>query len=170
MRKTSGALLTIFLTIGFVLATGMVAKADLMSFTLVSPFQTTISGQDVAFQAVLQNTSQGTIYLDGDNFSSSLVIDDSPFWNIVPISLDIGQGYNGLLFSVGVPNGITPGLYTGSFGILVGDGSGSPDLLESVDFNVNVNAPVSVPEPGLLALLGTGLVGLCGVVRWRWLG
>ena len=44
-------------------------------------------------------------------------------------------------------------------------GYGGYDLHPSGDYQWKAGAPAPVPEPGTLALLGTGLIGIAGVIR-----
>jgi hypothetical protein len=179
---------------GFLLA-GTAAKADpALSFTLVNPDQSSVSGAVVAFEATVTNpTNVGdadavVIYLNSDGYNinpvsyvsgPSLSVDDSPynndpnFWVLNP-----GNSYTGLLFNLDIPLGASPGLYQGYFSILgeidpVGSGNGgATDVVGTADFSVNVNNTTTgednlVPEPSSLVLLLTGMAGFAGILRRR---
>jgi hypothetical protein len=96
-------------------------------------------------------------------------LDDSGFFQNFPLSLDPGDSFSGVLFSVELPPNVAAGLYTGSFEILGGADGGAVDNLGSVDFQVNVTPTAStVPEPESLMLLAAGLPGVALLVRRSW--
>jgi len=111
------------------------------------------------------------VFLNGFSFNvpSPLLLDDSGFFNDFPFSLDPGDSFSGVLFSVALPSNVAAGLYTGSFEILGGADSGAFDTLGSVDFQVNVAPTAStVPEPESLMLLAAGLPGVAFLVQRKW--
>ncbi len=103
--------------------------------------------------------------LNGDAFTvgSPLSLDDSPFLLNFPLSLNPGQNYSGLLFSITIPAGTPVGEYDGYFQILGGsDPSGLDPISNVAEFQVDV------PEPHpMLLLFGSGTIALCGLVVRR---
>jgi hypothetical protein len=144
--------------------------ADTIGLTLNAPVQSGVAGSTVSFAANVSapGTNGGTVFLNGDSFgvSSPLLLNDSGFLFDFPLSLDPGDSFSGVLFSIDLPANVAAGLYAGSFEILGGADSGTFDTLASVDFQVNV-APSAgtVPEPESLMLLASGLPGLALLVR-----
>ena len=159
MKGLKGLLVVSTMIAGFLLA-GTAAKADSLTITLLSPFQSGVSGTVIAFDATVTNTSGGTVQLAGDNFNvdAPLTLDDSPYNNNWPLSLGAGDSYTGLLFNVDIPWPTAVGLYTGVFEIT----DQNNDVVGSADFDVYVT-----PEPGSLLLLGSGLLALAGAARRR---
>jgi hypothetical protein len=81
------------------------AKADLLTLTLSSPFQTINESGVVTFDATVINNTGQLVYLNGDSSSvdSPLIVDDSPYNTNFPLSLAAGDSFTGELFAVDVP-------------------------------------------------------------------
>jgi hypothetical protein len=147
--------------------------ADTIDLSLNAPAQPGTAGSMVSFVATVSapGTNDGTVFLNGDSFnaSSPLTLDDSGFLFDFPLSLDPGESFSGVLFSIDLPASVTAGLYTGSFEILGGADNGTLDTLASVDFQVNIAPTAStVPEPESLMLLAAGLPGVAFLVQRKW--
>jgi hypothetical protein len=142
------------------------ASADTITLNLATPVQTGVAGSTLSFDATVTapGNNGGTIYLNGDNFTSlasPLTSSDDGFLLGFPLSLDPGESFSGLLFTITLPSDIDAGQYLGSFAILGGADGGALDELATVDFTVNATAGTSaVPEPDSLMLLATGLAGM----------
>ena len=141
------------------------AFADSITLTLASPVQVTGAGSTVDFWATVTapTTNSAPIFLNGDSFNvdAPLTVDDSGFLFGFPLSMNPGDTFTGLLFTVNVPLTTPLGNYFGYFQILGGsDGNAQNPISNVVPFEVTV-----VPEPGSLMLLGTGAVALFGTLR-----
>ncbi|MCU1323233.1 MAG: putative exosortase interaction protein [Acidobacteriaceae bacterium] len=174
MKKTVRTLSKVSMLALFVLAAALLlsspASADTISLNLTNAVQTGTAGSTLSFFATVAapGTNGGTVYLNGDNsnLDSPLTLNDDGFFLDFPLSLDAGDSFSGLLFTVTLPSNIASGLYTGFFEILGGSDGGSLDTLQSVNFQVNVAPVVSaVPEPESLMLLAAGLPGLAVLAR-----
>ncbi|HTH53888.1 MAG TPA: PEP-CTERM sorting domain-containing protein [Edaphobacter sp.] len=123
-----------------------------------------IIGSSVSFPVELDNTGNPDLYLNGSNFTidSPLVLNDMLFANFPPV-IPANAILDGVLFTVDLPAGMTPGLYNGVYSIL---GGFTPDAMDDlVDFEFQIDAQPAaspIPEPGTWLLLGTGL-GLLGM-------
>ena len=159
MKNLKGLLLVSMMIAGFLLA-GTAARADSLTITLLSPFQSGVSGTVIAFDATVTNTSGSTVYLNGDDFNvdAPLSVDDSSYLDSWPLTLGAGDSYTGLLFNVDIPWPTAVGLYTGYFEITGGADGNAGDVVGEADFDVYVT-----PEPNSLLLLGSGLLALVGL-------
>jgi hypothetical protein len=153
------------------LLVGTAAKADPLSLTFDSSYQSGLEGQTLTFDVNITNDSSDTVYLNGD-FSyvdSPLTLNDE--FNVnAPLSLDPGgSSVDFELLTVTIPLGTPVDLYTGYFQIYGGGGSSEDYLLGSADFDINVTPEPSsvVPEPSSYLLFGTGLAVLAGIFRRR---
>jgi hypothetical protein len=127
--------------------------------------QSTLSGvaaTTLTFDATLTNLSANTIFLSGDSYttaSSFLTVSDNPFLNNAPLSLSAGASSGPFaIFTVTIAPGTPTGIYSlNDFTILGGLTNVDFNPAGSASFTVDVS---SVPEPGTLVLLTSGLLGL----------
>ena len=110
------------------------------------------SSSTAVFEGTLTNQGASTAYINGDNFTSALPADDTPFLLAFPVVLNPGESATGPVLLVTVPPGTPLGLYTGTFTVVGGDTPDSTDVLVSRTFAV-----YAVPEPGSLMLCAAGL-------------
>lgn len=128
-----------------------------------------IIGSTVSFDADIQNPidNGAPLFLNGSSFTidSPLSLNDLLFVNF-PASIDAGSEAFGTLFTVDLPLGLTPGLYSGTYFILGGFTPADQDTLAEIDFQINAQSAASpVPEPGTWVLLLTG-VGVLGMMMY----
>jgi hypothetical protein len=97
------------------------------------------------------------------NLNGSFTLDESPFFINTPLSMNPGETFTGVLFTVTINPGAAPGIYNGFFTIL--GGSSSIDLGQLS--NAAAFQVVVVPEPTTMMLLGTGVAGLMFRMRKR---
>jgi len=168
MKKTALSLSMLFVA-GFLLA--VPASADTINLSLTNPTQTGTSGASLTFDATVSAppANSGAVFLNGDSFSvdiANATLDDSGFLLNFPFSLNPGDSFSDVLFTVGLPANLAAGIHEGFFEILGGSDPRALNLLASVNFQIDGSSPV--PEPGTWFLLATGF-GLAGVwmVRCR---
>jgi len=161
------SLLNTMLAAGLLLASAGASRADTPSLDVVlsSPSQTVAQGTTVVvFSASISNPTGDTVFLNSASATTNSLdvsVDTFPFFNNTPPSLDSGAAAGPLeLFDVDLAIGLLPGTYTGIFSTQGGADGGANDDLSDVNFSITVTGPVNnTPEPGLLALLGSGLAG-----------
>jgi len=154
-----------------------VSRADSLDVTLTQSSQTvTLGTSTVAFDATISNPSAAdTIFLNSDSSTTSslfLTVDDTPFFNNAPLSLDPGANSGPIeLFDVLLAPNTPTGVYDlNLFSILGGPDAGSfSDFSDLVDvaFSIDVVSPVATPEPSSLLLVFAGLVGVAAFLGAR---
>jgi hypothetical protein len=145
------------------------ARADSIGIALTETSISSGSGTTVTFDATLKNLTSGTVFLNGDSSTTStsfLTVDDNPFLNNAPLSLAAGASSGPFpLFNVIIAAGTTPGTYNlNLFSVLGGTDGSAFNPMGGAQFSVVVSP---VPEPGTIALLGIGMLGLGIRSRWR---
>lgn len=138
-------------------------SAASISFTLDSSLLEGQPGTAVTFSGTVGNTGAANVFLNGDNFTFPLPLDDSKFLVNFPPVLAPSQTAAGELFDVLIPSNAALGLYVGTFQILGGDVPAATDILASETIAVNV-----VPEPSAWLLLFSGIATLA--VRKKFCG
>ena len=85
------------------------ASADTITLNLANSVQTGAAGSTLSFDATVTAPGNNgtTIYLNGDNFTSlasPLTSNDDGFLLGFPLSLDPGESFSGLLFTITLPS------------------------------------------------------------------
>lgn len=138
--------------------------ADTVNLSLASPIQSSSPGLAVSYLATAfaPSTNSAPVFLNGDNFNvtSPLVLDDDAFFFDFPLSLNPGDSFTDVLFTISVPSTAALGSYDGFFEILGGADGNASNILSSVSFQVDNVSSSAVPEPSSILLLATGFLGL----------
>jgi hypothetical protein len=143
------------------------AAAVPITFTLSSSLLSSVPGATVTFTGTITETGGSVAFLNGDNFTvaSPLSLNDTLFFLNTPPLLTSLQSITAPFFTVFVPAGTAPGLYSGTFTILGGTSPASFTTLGSQQFAVSVT---EIPEPGAAwLLLLSGATHACRVARRR---
>jgi len=163
------ALLFLFLTLSAAHA------ATILNVTLSPANQNGLPGQPLTFSGTLENTTNGTVFINSNSFTFDITavgsLDDSLFLANAPFSLNAFEASKPFdFFTVNIPALQAPGLYSGVFTIQGGADDLAADVLGTASFQVQVNAPPppppgpsEVPEPATVILMGGGLA----LLLWR---
>lgn len=135
--------------------------AQELDFRLTPQTVYTTAGGVAVFLGQITNISNVEVFLNGTySFVDSppLALDDQPFFDNTPISLQPNDTFSGVLFYVGVDTNAVADVYEGFFEIDGGTDGSAFDPLASSTFFVGVaESSVPVGEPvasGLMALMG----------------
>jgi uncharacterized repeat protein (TIGR03803 family) len=154
------AKLLLFLTmLLLVICCGLGKAHAQLALTLTPALQSGPAGTSTVFTftGTLTNNGNVPVFLNADNISFTGIgwtIDDSPFFNNAPASLNPGQG-TGLigLFTVTNPSNAPAGNYSGTYSILGGATPADTNVLASEPFQVSLTPSASTPEVGSLTSL-----------------
>ena len=149
------------------LSASFAAHADSVSFTLSDPAQVGAPGTTFTFVGTIAAApgNTGDTFLNGDAFNisgTSLTLNDTGYFSNFPTFLTPGESVTDVVFTVSSDASSSEEVNPGSFEILGGADDNTYDDLGSVNFSAQVT-----PEPSSIALLGTGLLGIAGVMRKR---
>lgn len=162
MKKTTFTLSTLLAIL--LLTFGTSAFADTLNLILSNPTQSATPGSTVSFNATVSApiANSATVFLNSDSFNvdSPLALNDDGLFFGFPLTLDPGDSFSGLLFSIDIPSTAALNTYNGFFEILGGADGSAADVLSNVSFQVNTASPSAVPEPSSIFLLATGLIGI----------
>jgi len=145
--------LVLTMAVGF----ATLCRADVVTLTLTENPLSGQAGTEVDFNGTLTNDTDQTVFINSDSFTFPLGgLDDSPFLNNAPFSLDPFQTSTAFeVFDVVIPAGSPNGNYAGAFTVLGGSDGNAMDNLGTASFQVDVT-----PEPASFPFLGAGLVAL----------
>ncbi len=171
----------VFIAVTLAVTAGLApaSRAQTLDLTLLDASQTVTQGTSVvAFDATVFNASAATIYLNdasGTTSSSSLLVDDSPFFANAPLSLAPGQSSGPFeLFAVDLTRNTSAGSYSGNDFQIQGGADGGTftafNDLADAKFSVTVaSSPVAAPEIDPASALSsiTVLLGSLALLRGR---
>jgi hypothetical protein len=160
--KSLSKLIALPLTIAAFLFAGSAAKADPYNLTIAldSGFQSGVAGSTLTFSGVITNITGGAVNFTGDSFTlAGVSANDTDFWLNTPLSNSFAPGATSDigLFTITILPGTPSGIYVETFDIMNGN-----TVEGTVTFDIDVT-----PEPGTWLLLGTGLLLLAALIRFR---
>jgi len=141
-----------------------VAQAQLV-IELDNPVQRATSPGFVTFNGLIRNAGNDTIVVTGDSLSAPAGVGiDLPQSDLIlgvfPKTFGPGDSlYGDWLFGLDIPASQTTS-FGGTYAVIVEDEAGNPLTPVTADYRVNIQGvPPTVPEPGTMALLVSGLIG-----------
>lgn len=163
--KTKKTLLTIAaLAVLFVLPVAV--KADPVTLVLDAN-QGVAAGSSVTFFGSLSNAGAPARFLFDVSITFGdlgLTADPSALFAAYPGAIP-GAGPLVAFFDVFADISVAPGVYFGSFTVLLADENGENIITHTQEFTVTVTSADPIPEPATMMLLGTGLAGFAAARR-----
>jgi hypothetical protein len=159
--------------------TGTVEEAVFSGWTSVNPFgandlsfvfQVTVTGGDIVHLTTANFNIPG-ISIDVNQINASFA--GFPFPTTQAANASLTSNGTTLGFGFTPPDGLTAGMTSYALVIntnLTNYESGVFSLQDGQTQNFQGFVPSATPEPGSLALLGTGLLGIAGVARRKFFG
>ncbi len=131
------------------------AQADpVLTVTINPSSQVGGGGQVLPYFGTLHNNTTDTVFINSDSFVFDIAgaLDDSPFLNNAPISINANFTTPSFeFFTITVPGGTSPGTYNGQFTVVGGPDSNAMNNLGEASFSVTVPEPSTLSGAAFLA-------------------